>query len=83
MALAKMIPPHLGTKSQSNRNNYREIASITQFKIQSREAFWDFHPPEVESMASAGLTQPRLPPAYLLMMAQSWWKTTRTLMTLI
>ena len=83
MALAKMIPPHLGTISQSNRNNYREIASITQFKIQSREAFWDFRPPEVENMASAGSTQPRLPPACLLMMALSWWKTTRTLMTLI
>ena len=54
MALAKMIPPPSGTMSQSNRNKSREIASIIQCKLQSREAFWDFHPPGVENMASVG-----------------------------
>ena len=83
MALAKMTHPLLGTMSQSNRSKSREIASTIQCKLQSREAFWGFHPPEAEKMASEGSTKLRLPPACLLMMVQSWWKTTKTMKTLV
>ena len=84
VALAKMIPPHLGTMFQSNRSKSREIASIILCKIQSRVAFWAFHRLGVEKTASVDLTQAKLPPAFLLMMAQSWWRTTTTkMMTLV